>query len=359
MNKYTPFLKFKTGEIGAIKELSNTDAKLITPFFDLATKPDITSENIETTISKGVRKYELNLTQVNNFYIDDYDIDDDMEINGEIVYHFLIKQFSEIPFIPVVGLDRSDERIDSVKVGKVNGDILSDTLAIRLTEEDFQHFSLIEDDLEDLLEVLSEDGLNLFNKVHLILDYRLCNDSNSTASANILVPFIESINDAHDFEKIIITGSSIPPSVADVLKVGESTTIDRIECKIQKLVKGKLNKLNTLEIGDYCTISPNYSDVVIPQYALRKVMTPKIVYSKNEQQLFIRGHSIDSHPRGALQYDDMCNALVNSPWFRGKKYSNGDKYIHDKSKGLGKNAQPGTIPKPLTNAHITYMLNDY
>jgi hypothetical protein len=359
MNKYTPFLKFKVGEIGAIKTLSLKDSKLITPFFDLATKQDITPQNIEDTISKGVRKYELNLKNVNGFYIDDYDLDDDIEINGEIVYHFLINQFSAIPFIPVVGLDRSDERIESVRLGKVEKNILSDTIALRLTAEDFIDFNLIEDDLEDLFDTLSENEISLFSKIHLILDYRLCKDSDPETSADILINFIKSIKDIYDFEKIIITGSSISPSVVDIVKVGENALVERLECKIQKLVKNRLDNLNIIEIGDYCTISPNYSDVVIPTYALRKIMTPKVVYSKNDHHLFIRGHSIDSHPRGALQYDDMCLLLINSAWYRGEKYSKGDKYLFDKSNGVGKNAQPGTITKPLINAHITYMLNNY
>jgi hypothetical protein len=359
MNKYTPFLKFKTGEIGAIKALSPKDSKLITPFFDLATKQEITPQDIENTISKGVRKYELNLKKVNSFYIDDYDLDNDIEINGENVYQFLINKFSAIPFIPVVGLDRSDERIESVRLGKVSGNILSDTLALRLTKEDFQNFSLTEDDLEELYEILSENGTCLFSKIHLILDYRLCNDSDPIISAQILTQFIQSINNAYKFEKIIITGSSICPSVANIVKVGTNALVERFECKIQKLVMANTNDLDILEIGDYCTVSPNYSDVVIPTYALRKVMTPKIVYSKDDHHLFIRGHSIDSHARGALQYDDMCVALINSAWFRGKSYSEGDKYLFDKSNGVGKNAQPGTITKPLINAHITYMLNNY
>ena len=360
MNKYTPFLKFKTGEIGAIKELSLQDSKTLTPFFDLATNQDITPEAIKNTISKGVRKYELNLQRVNHFYIDDYDLDDDIKINGDIVYHFLIKEFAAIPFIPVVGLDRSDERIESVKQGKLSGDILSNILAIRLTKEDFTHFSLIEDDLSDLFYALSEDDLDLFDGFHLILDYRLCNTVDVAVSSVSLVQFIESITCSYRFIKIIITGSSIPPSVADVVSVGANVAINRIECEIQKLVKASLNKLgDIIEIGDYCTISPDYSDVVIPQYALRKVMTPKIVYSKGDQQLFIRGFSIDSHSRGALQYDDMCDLLIKSAWFRGENYSKGDKYIFERSKGIGKNAQPGTITKPLINAHITYMLNDY
>ena len=349
MNKYTPFLKFKVAEIGALKALKDDELSSITPFFDLATKQGITSTDLENTITKGVRKYELNFKKANRFYIDDYDLDDSIFINGDIIYEFLIKTFKDINYIPVVGLDRTNDRIQSIH----NPLIMSDTLAIRLNQDDFISYTLIEDELGNLLESAQEK----YSKFHLILDCRLCNDSNVTDLSTQLIQFIQSATSDFDFDKIIISGSSIHASIAEILSVSSEVEINRKECQIYELVTQELGK--RIELGDYTVISPNYSDANIPQAALRKIMTPKIIYSFDKEQYFLRGGAIETHPRGAKQYDDMSQKLINYPFFRGRNYSVGDKYIYEKSQGIGTDALPHSIGKYLINAHMTFMILDY
>jgi len=349
VNKYTPFLKFKVAEIGALKALEDSELSSITPFFDLATKNDITANDLENTITKGVRKYELNFKRANGFYIDDYDIDDSIRIQGAIVYEFLIDTFQKIDFIPVVGLDRTDSRNNSV----LSSLVISDTVAIRLNQDDFVSYNLIEDEISDLIADMGEK----FDKFHLILDCRLCIGADSVELSNRLIMFIKLIVQEHRFDKIIITGSSISPSIADILSVCTEETLARVECEVFDLVNQELSL--ELEFGDYTVISPNYSDVNIPQNALRKVMTPKVIYSYKNKHHFLRGGAIETHPRGAKQYDDMCKKLVSYAFFRKRNYSFGDKYLEDKSRSVGADALPHSIGKYLINAHMTYMINDY
>ncbi|CAH7200149.1 putative phage-related protein [Vibrio chagasii] len=349
MNKYTPFLKFKVAEIGALKALEDDKISSITPFFDLATKQDITSTDVENTITRGVRKYELNFKKANGFYIDDYDIDDSVLINGDIVYNFLIDTFKDINYIPVVGLDRTPQRINSI----VSPLIISDTLAIRLDQEDFVSYTLIEGEFTDLIELAKDK----YTKFHLILDCRLCADADVIDLSNKIIQFIKSVTEEYTFEKIIIAGSSIHASIADILPVLSEVTVSRKECEIHEFVANELGA--HIEFGDYTVISPNYSDANIPQAALRKIMTPKIIYSYDHEQHFLRGGAIETHPRGAKQYDDMCLKLVNYHFYRNEKYSIGDKYLYDKSKGIGTDALPHSIGKYLINAHMTFMICHY
>lgn len=349
MNKYTPFLKFKVAEIGALKALEDDELNSITPFFDLATKQGITSSDVENTITRGVRKYKLNFEKSNRFYIDDYDIDDSIFINGDIVYKYLIKTFKDINYIPVIGLDRTDARTKSI----ISPLIISDTLAIRLNKEDLISYTLIEDEFSDLLKLAREK----YSKFHLILDCRICIDVNSIDLSTKIINFLKAITEDYTFDKIIISGSSIPASIAEILPVSSETTITRKECEIFELVTQEL-RMN-IELGDYTVISPNYSDANIPQAALRKIMTPKIIYSYEQKQHFLRGGAIETHPRGAKQYDDMSLKLVNYHFYRGNGYSIGDKYLDAKSKGMGTDALPHSIGKYLINAHITFMICSY
>lgn len=349
VNKYTPFLKFKVAEIGALKALKDDEISKITPFFDLATKQGITSTDIENTITRGVRKYELNFKKANRFYIDDYDIDDSILINGDIVYKFLIDKFQKINYIPVVGLDRSVDRINSI----ASPLIISDTLAIRLTQDDFTSYTLIKDEFNNLFNLAAKK----YTKFHLILDCRLCADSDSIELSNQLIRLINSITDDYEFTKIIISGSSIHASIADVLPVSSQVAISRNECDIYERVSLELD--GEIEFGDYTVISPDYSDANIPQAALRKIMTPKIIYSYDKIQHFFRGGAIETHPRGAKQYDDMSLQLIGSSFYRGKNYSVGDNYLYEKSQGIGSDALPHSIGKYLINAHMTFMIRDY
>lgn len=349
MNNYTPFLKFKVAEIGALKALEDSELSSITPFFDLATKNGITPGDLEKTILKGVRKYELNFKKSNGFYIDDYDIDDSIKIKGSIVYEFLIDTFQKIDFIPVVGLDRTATRNKSV----LSSSVISDTVAIRLNQDDFVSYALIEDEISELIA----DMRGKFAKLHLILDCRLCIESDCIELSNRLITLIKLITQDHCFDKIVITGSSIHASIADILSVSTEETLTRVECKVFDIVEQELSM--ELGFGDYTVISPNYSDVSIPQNALRKVMTPKVIYSYNNKHHFQRGGAIETHPRGAKQYDDMCKRLVTYVFFRKEDYSVGDKYLEEKSRSVGTDALPHSIGKYLINAHMTYMINDY
>lgn len=349
MNNYTPFLKFKVAEIGALKALEDNELSSITPFFDLATKPDISPESLESTITKGVRKYELNFKKANSFYIDDYDIVDSLRIKGFLVYEFLIDAFKEVNFIPVVGLDRTDARNKSV----LSPFVISDTVAIRLVQDDFLSYTLIEDEITDLIDEMKDK----FEKFHLILDCRLLVGADPLELSSRLVRFIKSITQNHHFNKIVIAGSSIHSSIAEILPVSSEVTLSRLECKLFNAVDKEVPL--ELGFGDYTVISPNYSDANIPPNALRKVMTPKVIYSYEGKHFFLRGAAIETHPRGAKQYDDMCKKLITYAFFRKKMYSVGDRYLEEKSRSVGTDALPHTMGKYLINAHMTYMINDY
>lgn len=356
MNKYTPFLKFKANEIGALKLLKKEELRSITPFFDLATKQAITSEDVENTINKGLRKFEINFSDCNGFYIDDYDLDDTLMINGGIVYKFIIDTYSSLPFIPVIGLDRSEERINSLLDPSINSEIL----ALRFTQEDFLSYAICEDDISELIELLFDNDDTSFNKLHLIIDCRVCRNADVVTISTQISKFIYEISSDYDFEKIIVTGSSISSNYVENVETDQRNTIQRRECDIFEHVSRHLEEnALPLEIGDYTVITPEYSDVSIPVTALRKVMTPKVVYSYDSVQYFLRGKAIDTHPDGAGQYDTLCDELINLPFFRGEPYSKGDAYLVQKANHIGNNAQPGFMNKHLINAHITYMLKDY
>lgn len=349
---YVPFLKYKVNEVSALSTLDDSEKKLITPFFDLP-RTDVMNElSLKILIDKAYRKYELHLKKLPYFYIDNFDIDDRIKINGADNYAYLLETFSGSNLIPVIGIDRENGRNDVVIDSKKNGVIKSDSVALRLVSDDIISYALIEDEIEEIFNALGE----CFNKLHLIIDNRVCNNIDTDDSADLIIKFLKDITNNTQFERIVITGSSIPASIRDLLEPNSSLTIDRAELKIFSKVS---DKLPSVIVGDYTTVSPLYSDTIIKRELMRRVTAPKIMYSYNMQMHIMRGGAIEGHIRGTKQYNDLSARLIKEVFFRGKDYSFGDKYLYEKAINVGSDATPSTIPKGLINAHMTYMLNDY
>ena len=160
----------------------------------------------------------------------------------------------------------------------------------------------------------------------------------------------------YSFDKIIVTGSSITASIKDILSTNSVTTISRVEIEIFRKV---LQVIPEVILGDYTVISPNYSDVKIQSELMRKITSPKLMYCYDDKLHLRRGAALDGHPRGDKQYNDLSADLIKEKFFRDEGYSFGDKYLFDKASDVIKGATPSSILKPLINAHITFMLNDF
>jgi len=102
------------------------------------------------------------------------------------------------------------------------------------------------------------------------------------------------------------------------------------------------------------TVSPFYSDVDLDPRIMQNVMTARLAYTFKGFHYFIRGSSVKSS--GYEQYFGLASTLCGQSFFRGPTYSSGDRYLHEKSRRLGKNCTPAAVIKPSVVAHITYMV---
>lgn len=355
MNNYIPFLKLKANEIGALKELTLDIKKNgVLPFFDLAKKEDMTSSSFQNMVKKSVTSLSKNLKEIDRFFIDNFDIDDRIVVNNQNNYKFVIEAFSEMNFIPVVGLDRAVGHNKLVFNYKQNGIIKSNAIAIRLLVEDFEDFELVSDELEDLVN----QGKELFSEWVLILDNRVCLNIEVTKRVQQLVNFLGDSKKIFDFDCVIIAGSSITPSIGDILEVGSEVTHNRIELEIYSGVTNKLDTLN-LYLGDYTIVSPLYSDVTLPPEMMQNILTPRIIYTYDRVHYIARGNGIKTHPRGYKQYNDIAKNLITKSYYRGAPYSFGDNFLSEKANYQGSSVTPGSIIKPTINTHITYMIKDF
>lgn len=285
---YVPFLKAKQNEIHALAELAPELLPTICPFFDYPKKQNGESEStIEKSIKNLVKKFGKYLKSLNGFYFDIYDLDDEIQVNGKHIYAFLLEQFSNFPVIPVVSIDRSASHQESVLSCKKNGSTASNVLALRVTPEDFQNFQIVRGDIEDILKV----PLSLFESIDLIFDCRICINANVNKIAAEIASFSKGFTQAFPVRNIIISGSSIPASVAEVLSVNSDDCVQRVEMDIYKATRKTLSKYVVI-FGDHTTISPDYSDADIPPEQMQNRITAKLIYSFDFQHYFIRGGSL-------------------------------------------------------------------
>lgn len=355
MDNYIPFLKLKSNEILAIKELEEELKDEITPFFDFPRRDVLTEDTFKKTTEKMVRSVRKHLYNISYFYLDNFDIDSNLKIDGIYNYAYLLESYSDFPVIPVVSIDRSDDHINAVCDAKNSGLIDSEVFALRLAPEDFENFDVVTDDINEMIG----DVFETFDNMDLIFDCRVCLNQNLDTLALNIINFAQKFSESYSIRKLIVTGSSIPPSIADVTGTESEVELHRAELRVFYLVNMELGKLFNMILGDYGIVSPNYSELGIMPEAMQNVTAPKILYAFNNYQYFIRGGALKTHPRGFAQYYDLAEILVAKDFYRGENYSFGDRFLKEKSYGTGSNVTPSIIIKPTVNAHITFMLKGY
>ena len=350
MIRYIPFLKAKRGELTAMGELSPEVKQAICPLFDFPRKnANYNSETYADTAQSIATSLKKHWGSDAEFYFDDFDIDQKLTVKGEHQYSYMLKALQGLQVIPVVALNRT-KHTAAVAQLKRDGEIASATVAFRANQSDFEDF----DDNKDQIDYDLANVFKQFEAIDLILDCRLCTGMNVSETGQEIAAFVKKFCDAYSVRRVVITGSSIPPKIGDVLDVDETKHLPRRELAII----AKTRDLTDVDViaGDYASVSPFYSDADLDPRLMQTVMTARLIYPFKGFHYFIRGGSIRS--RGAEQYFALAKQLCGNTFFRGPTYSTGDAYLYEKSRSLGKNATNGAVVKPSVVAHITYMVLD-
>ncbi|MGY6119686.1 beta family protein [Paraburkholderia strydomiana] len=353
MNNYVPFLKLKTGEIGALSTLDGQIKSSIVPFIDLPKKDGMSEDVFKRMVDKGARSAANHLKQFPMFFLDNFDIDDSLKIDGDHNYGYVLKTFGQLNYAPVVGLDRAKGRNEAVFKAKEAGQLVANTIALRLQAEDFESFSLVAAEIDQLLN----RGKGLFSHWILVLDNRVCADVAPLKRASVLAKFINDSATAN-FAGIIVAGSSMPPSIGDVTGVLTEHDHSRVEIAIYRALRKQVDGLK-LFCGDYTIVSPLYSDVKLAPEVMYNVMTAKVVYSHGDIHYVARGGALRTHPRGHLQYNDIFAQIVAKTFYRQPAFSFGDQFIWDRTVSTGVVVTPASVLKPTINAHISYMVRRF
>jgi len=348
MIRYVSFLKAKRGELNAMGELAPQVKQAICPFFDFPRKePDYNAETYVATTSSIVKSLKKHWGPDAEFYFDDLDISQKLNVKSEHKYAYLLKALNGLQVIPVVALDRTSHNA-AVTSLRSSDEVSSATVAFRAEQGDFEDFDSSEDQIDyDLATVFEE-----FEAIDLILDCRVCTGMDVLETARQIATFANKFCDAYDkVRRVIVTGSSIPGSLGEVVEPSTTKFLARRELAI--LAKARSLTAINLVGGDYATVSPFYSNADFEPELFPRVTSPRLIYSFNRSHYVSRGSSLASGGYG--QYLGMTTQLCGQDFFR-PGYSTGEDYFYEKSKGIGSRAMNNTVVKPSVVAHITYMV---
>jgi hypothetical protein len=353
MIKYIPFLKFKKNEIEGVAQLSQQIRDQVVPLYDIPLSQKIM---LEADINNRIRIAENELIKfqknspVYPFFIDNFDIDDSINLGGAPQYRAVLARLAKYPIVPILAFDRdfdhNNAALDFIRAKP--GDI-----GIRLQQTDIESYNLTK---RNLLSIWPAITAAKARKIILLLDLRIVGDIVETQQK--IEHFLTSFNKDFQVDITAVTGSIIPGNIANLIGTNEIKHVPREEYRLWLSLRAAQG-FDSILYGDYCVVSPEYSDIDLEPELMNGVATPKVFYPYNDQFYIARGRRFRSHGYG--QYFGISDSIVNQPFFRGSGYSYGDKYIHDRShlslKKPAKGGSSSTWIKSQTAAHITFIVN--
>jgi len=346
MMKYSPFLKLKIGELSALINLSPEDRKNIFPLLELPRDDNYTVDKLITRIDNSVKKIKKKIENDFTFFIDNYEIPDIFKIKGYDSYFYLINSFSDFDIIPVIGFDRTESHN---KIGIDFANKKAKKIAVRITRDYFENFLAYKEELKSMVTKIEKDVSRI-----MLLDCNYVENIVVDKCKVNIIRLLENILKDQLFSEIVISGSSIPSKISDIVQKDTDKFINRNEVYLFKEIIKYFPK-TTFTFGDYAVVSPGYSEINIDPRAMFNVITPKIIYSLLDSHYISRGQRIKSH--GIEQYITQARNLIKKTFFR-KNFSWGDIFLFEKATKKGTNITPSSIIGPTVNSHIKFMIKE-
>lgn len=172
--------------------------------------------------------------------------------------------------------------------------------------------------------------------------------------------FLAGFQDDFPSAKVVVSGSVVPASIAELLSTDSQAHIPREEYKLWRALHSTPAFKEVL-FGDYGVVSPEYSDFEMEPEYISSRAAPKVFYTYHDTFFIARGRRFKTHKY--RQYFDISDVIVSEPFFRlsTPHYSYGEQYVYDRSYKAParseKTGNPGTWIKSSTAAHITFVVN--
>jgi hypothetical protein len=350
---YSPIIRNRQSELLAIRHVAKSIRPFVMPVLDVAAPTK--SADKATGLRYVERNLERTLKYVTDFpavFVDSSELDANFRLRRGS--HPLEGAATAVAGaggqpIPVTGLHR--DAAHKAAAIEITRNMAQDKLCVRLDATDVSTATLTHKGIQTLLTSHSIESSQVF----LLLDMQcLFGRDKDAVSKQVLrlLTFLEK----KTWAGIIVGGYAIPDQLSTAVSTNGQAYLQRIEQDVFR--DAAAYKMDTPRwFADYTILPP--SVVELDWRLIRKVMTPKALYTLEDQWFVVRGSAFSSHPDEYGQYYSIADEIVALEEYCGSDYSYGDKYISDRSKRADKPGSPGSWITACVNHHITFTANGH
>jgi len=347
---YVPTLRWLTGERRALQSGLTQNVKArIKPLIEIpprAEKHDEPSDRDELMGAESPEAFISLLPQnlihhwgLSPFMIDTAFLDaTEREYQGRSSLAYLCEQILEkngIP-VPIIRIDVSDTHINELRQYVPHG------VGLRLTVNDLA-FAPIDTILEKI-------GVGV-EQADVIVDLGvITRESAEITKAYLRQGEFPSFSSGREWRSVTLLAGAFPTSLAG-MQPGLHTA-HRTEWRLWLDLIHRINR--RLLFGDYTV---NYAAPKKMTSDIRQAI-PCIRYTSDEEWLLFRGAGKkDAAAGGNRQYHELARRCRSHEAFRGRTYSEGDRYIDDCANEDDGPGNPTVWRRVASSAHITYVAN--
>jgi hypothetical protein len=348
---YLPVLKSKQGEFDALSKLSEKIKRSIVPLLEITPmewdhatkeKPRTIEVHLQIFCKKVIKKWPSN-----NAFIDTHLIND-KQANGmtSIEYVFSLLNQKSIAPIPVIRVNPSDNFFDGINMISLMYGL--NEAGIRVTVND-----ITSPDFEDnIKKMLSKVGLDP-NVCHLILDLNEADFTNPDDFSDGIVQVLSDFPNFKEWKSFTVCGGSFPST--NLIKVGVNQ-IPRNEWKFYKMLVTKLKAEKVgrnINYGDYSMVAPGYFQFD----PIKMSRSANIRYTHDDIWYVIKGKALKKS-EDYKQYVIQATEILNSQYYMGETFSEGDTHLKKCSKGETTPGSPTVWSWVGNNHHFTKVVSD-
>lgn len=349
--QYVPCLRWKQGEYQALFRLSSRAQESIFPLIEVSEigydfESGITSKSIDDHLSKFAKRLKDKWGE-RPCLVDMHLIESSQRMyDGQHPFTFVFDDLRSkgLLEIPVIDL-RQDYACQNAIKEIVATDMIGLCLRISIAEAAKQNIAA------SLGLLIKQCNIDI-GECDLILDMGAPNFDPIDGFEILLETIIKKLPHINNWRSFALIGTSFPQSMGS-LKLGESI-IPRNEWRLYTSLIRRLSISDTRipTFGDY---GINHPDILRLDW--RKIKPSATVrYTIDDGWLIQKGRNVRDYKFD--QYRGLCQTVLESGYYSGATFSEGDKYIHGCAQGTEPTGRLTTWRWVGTNHHLEKVVQD-
>lgn len=351
-NFYLPILKSKLGEFNALSKLDVKTRRHLMPLFEivpleydqgLRTKPRTLAEHLTLFCNRYEKKWGSSNSFIDTHLIEKIDLPNH---STPLDYIFGLLHEKNLSPIPVIGIASPSFQKRSIDLIKLMYGL--DEIGIRISPSDITSPNFE----NDLAVIMDELGFSP-EASHLIFDLKDSDFSMIEDLSDSIIDILEMFPHLATWKSFTICGTSFPPSQA--IKPGVAA-IPRNEWGFYRMLLEKLkdkSMMRHINYGDYSIVTPGYLEFDPTKMS----SSANIRYTHDLVWYVMKGKALKKKGDNQ-QYFGLAKGIIDSKYFLGKDFSEGDAHILKCANKKTTAGSPAVWNWVGNNHHFTKVVKD-